>query len=51
MLDKADIKEDAMTTQPNSYLMPIIYALGVVAFSTAIFIAWPALAHIASKLF
>lgn len=51
MLVVTDIKEDAMTTQPKSYLMIIISGLGVVAFSTATFIAWPALAHIASKLF
>lgn len=50
MLSIADIKEDAMTTQPKSYLMIIISGLGVVAFSAALFIAWPALAHIAGKL-
>lgn len=51
MLIVKDIKEVAMTTQPKSYLMTIISALGVVAFSTALIIAWPALSHIISKLF
>ena len=40
-----------MTTQTKSYLMPLISALGVVAFITAFVIAWPALAHIVGKLF
>lgn len=51
MLVITDIKEVAMTTQPKSYLMPLISALAAVAFVTALVIAWPALAHIAGKLF
>lgn len=51
VLDMPDIKEVAMTTQPKSYLMTIISALGVVAFVAALIIAWPALTYIISKLF
>ena len=52
MLDVRDNKEVVMSTQSGkSYLMPIISTLGVVAFSAALFIAWPALAHIVTKMF
>jgi hypothetical protein len=53
-------KEDAMKTQSqtkmmdvakSSYLVIVIALLGVFAFISAVLIAWPALAYIASKLF
>ncbi|MGK2945282.1 MAG: hypothetical protein ACSLFC_11150 [Desulfuromonadales bacterium] len=40
-----------MDSVKSSYLVLIIAALGVVAFFSAVLIAWPALAYIASKLF
>ena len=35
----------------SSYLVIVIALLGVFAFISAVLIAWPALAYIASKLF
>lgn len=35
----------------SSYLVLVIGLLGVFAFISAVFIAWPALAYIASRLF
>ncbi|MBW2450978.1 MAG: hypothetical protein JRE16_08015 [Deltaproteobacteria bacterium] len=35
----------------SSYLVLVIAMLGVFAFISAVLIAWPALAYIASKLF
>ncbi len=40
-----------MDTVKSSYLVLIIAALGAFAFISAVLIAWPALAYIASKLF
>ncbi len=56
----AAAKEDAMKTQSeskmmdvakSSYLVIVMALLGVFAFISAVLIAWPALAYIASKLF
>ena len=55
-----DQKEDAMSAQSASnrmdvakisFLVIVIALLGVFAFISAVLIAWPALAYIASKLF
>ncbi len=40
-----------MDNVKNSYLVLVIAALGVLAFISAVLIAWPALAYIASRLF
>ena len=40
-----------MDVVKSSYLVIIIAMLGVFAFISAVLIAWPALAYIASKLF
>jgi hypothetical protein len=40
-----------MDTVKSSYLVLIIAALGVLAFISAVLIAWPALAYIGAKLF
>jgi len=40
-----------MDTVKSSYLVLVIAALGIFAFISAVLIAWPALAYIASKLF
>ena len=40
-----------MDTVKSSYLILILAALGVVAFVSAVLIAWPALAYIGAKLF
>jgi len=40
-----------MDSVKNSYLVLTIALLGVVAFVSAVLIAWPALAYIGSKLF
>ncbi len=40
-----------MDNVKSSYLVLVIVALGVLAFISAVLIAWPALAYIASKLF
>ena len=40
-----------MDTVKSSYLVIVIAMLGIFAFISAVLIAWPALAYIASKLF
>ena len=40
-----------MDTVKSSYLVMTIAALGVLAFISAVLIAWPALAYIGAKLF
>ena len=35
----------------TNYMVIVIALLGIVAFFTAILVAWPALAYLASKLF
>ena len=40
-----------MDNVKSSYMVMIIAMLGVFAFISAVLIAWPALAYIASKLF
>ena len=40
-----------MDNVKSSYMVLIIAMLGVFAFVSAVLIAWPALAYIASKLF
>ena len=40
-----------MDVAKSSYLVIVIALLGVFAFISAVLIAWPALAYIASKLF
>ena len=40
-----------MDVAKSSYLVVVIALLGVFAFISAVLIAWPALAYIASKLF
>lgn len=38
-------------TVKSSYMVLVIALLGILAFFSAILIAWPALAYLASKLF
>lgn len=43
--------ENIISVVKNSYIAVIIGLLGVFAFLSAVLIAWPALAYLASKLF
>ena len=38
-------------TAKSTYVMAVLAVLGVFAFITAVLIAWPAVAYLASKLF
>jgi len=48
---KTQSQTKMMEAAKSSYLVVIIAVLGVFAFISAVLIAWPALAYIASKLF
>lgn len=48
---KAQSQTKIMDVAKSSYLVIVIAMLGVFAFISAVLIAWPALAYIASKLF
>ena len=48
---KTQSESKMMDLAKSSYLVIVIALLGVFAFISAVLIAWPALAYIASKLF
>ena len=48
---KTQSQSKMMDVAKSSYLVIVIAVLGVFAFISAVLIAWPALAYIASKLF
>ncbi|MHB8708688.1 MAG: hypothetical protein ACYC9I_07425 [Desulfuromonadales bacterium] len=48
---KTQSQSKMMDVAKSSYLVIVIALLGVFAFISAVLIAWPALAYIASKLF
>lgn len=48
---KTQSSSKMMDVAKSSYLVIVIALLGVFAFISAVLIAWPALAYIASKLF
>ena len=48
---KTQSNSKMMDVAKSSYLVIVIGLLGVFAFISAVLIAWPALAYIASKLF
>ena len=48
---KTQSQSKMMDVVKSSYLVIVIALLGVFAFISAVLIAWPALAYIASKLF
>lgn len=48
---KTQSNSKMMEVAKSSYLVIVIALLGVFAFISAVLIAWPALAYIASKLF
>ena len=48
---KTQSESKMMDVAKSSYLVIVIALLGVFAFISAVLIAWPALAYIASKLF
>jgi hypothetical protein len=48
---KTESQSKMMDVAKSSYLVIVIALLGVFAFISAVLIAWPALAYIASKLF
>ena len=48
---KTQSESKMMDVAKSSYLVIVIGLLGVFAFISAVLIAWPALAYIASKLF
>lgn len=48
---KTQSQTKMMDVAKSSYLVIVIALLGVFAFISAVLVAWPALAYIASKLF
>ena len=48
---KTQSQNKMMDVAKNSYLIVVVGLLGVFALISAVLIAWPALAYLASKLF
>lgn len=48
---KAKFNKEFQTITRTSYVLALLGILGVLAFMTAILIAWPAFSYIAAKLF